>query len=1592
MAKGKIVGQIDIIMTSKGVKMVSKDLEKVSKTTKEVEKNTKKATDTQKKSTKVAKDYDKQNKSVFQGNLSSAKSFSKMNQTIGSDSGSSGLVGAYATLAANVFAATAAFNALRNASQVQQLEQGLEVLGRSAGRNLTVMADGFREAAGFAVSYDQALKAISVGSSASFSSTQIEGLAEVAKAAATALGRDVGDAVDRLTRGAAKLEPEILDELGIFVRLDDASAKYAASLGVAGSELTRFQQRQAFANEILDQGRRKFGEVGQEVDASAFDRLAATLADLSRTVLDFLNSVLDPLAGFLAENTIALSGLFLIITKGIINSALPAINKMGQAAIEASGKAMGLANAQVAKTEREIKAQRGLMKPLKMVKGEYQNLFEKIKAGTATIKEQELAQKKLQLTIQKRQANILKGGLKNLELKKKELAAIELEEQKLKSLIALENKRQMKQGGAAASKAAGQFGRIEGGVLGALDKDFDQGNFLGGMNKAFKKSNKATGAYINRIKTAGVQTKLFGKFQIPFLSKSLPIAGAAFKGFGLSAKIAMKGIFTAIPVIGQFLLVFDLLIIGIKKAIGFLGGLIPEASNLAKAMDELNQITKSFAEQNAKANLENKNAAQLLIISANSTNQLLEATKKASKAHKEAFEEANNFGKALMILQRRAAEVGDSFGRFFRSIGDNAQITFLYVQKLINDLMNSGPVRGFFNTFTAIFNAIFAEKGEELSFIDPAKIEEENKAIQSQIDEIQAARAKLLDKSNLTGDNFNLSSQMPEIKAFEQLMSGSGAATRELQDLLGGADVTINSFLKSLGTASSVGGLPEGLQKLSKETDKNGKATAANIAINRIFEDGILNTVEAQELLQIAMDKGTEKSVLSGKSAEELGQQFQNSGEKINEFFTSFRKKAAVGPMLSELKAMKNEVATLAKGEDGTEAIFESFEQAPASLRSVVDNTQSIQDVTKQLNAELQKEIKNEKVIAELKAQIGEARATELDKLETLTRELFKQQLFDQAKLKSLQQQDKALKKFSKVNSAATQFQIEKANAQQKITDKRLKNELELAEKSLTIDSQRLIEEGKIDELSKEQLEVYSTIQDKKQEISENDEKAIQAGEKQALIDREILALTKLQNAATIAEANAQMKVLKATQAKANAARGLGRGQTSGQELKAQKESARIARDQAQFEVDNLQEKLRIELIILKARLKAAKVSDDEIKKIEEAFNLQAKAQKDAAGSKLTGAQADFDSVGNDRFTGLLGDTAGFKSLSAIDTASTELGTIDGANTQDKMEALMESTAPMREALMALGPEGEAVATAQAGIVSLVSAFDIISDSGAATEDRLAAVGAAIGTMGQIMAANSRAQIAEIDGQIEAEKKRDGKSAESLNKIKAMEKKKEEMERKMFERNKKMQMAQTVMNTAASIMGVLSGVKDPLITAPLALAQVVMFAAMGAAQLAVISKQQFQGGSTSIEKPSTALNVGKRSNAVNVANQATGGELNYLRGGSTTGQNLGGAGGSFPGGAMGRRGYANGGEGIMVGERGPEVITPAAPVDITPNFALGGAGSNVNFTINAVDAAGVEDVLMNQRGNIIRMIREAANENGTMFLEEIDTQAYGSNT
>ena len=66
----------------------------------------------------------------------------------------------------------------------------------------------------------------------------------------------------------------------------------------------------------------------------------------------------------------------------------------------------------------------------------------------------------------------------------------------------------------------------------------------------------------------------------------------------------------------------------------------------------------------------------------------------------------------------------------------------------------------------------------------------------------------------------------------------------------------------------------------------------------------------------------------------------------------------------------------------------------------------------------------------------------------------------------------------------------------------------------------------------------------------------------------------------------------------------------------------------------------------------------------------------------------------------------------------------------------------------------------------------------------------------------------------------------------------------------------------------------------------------------------------------------------------------------------------------------------IVGERGPELFTPSTSGNITRNDNLGGGDVNVNFTIQANDAQGFDDLLTQRRGMITQFIRDAMAEQG----------------
>ena len=326
-----------------------------------------------------------------------------------------------------------------------------------------------------------------------------------------------------------------------------------------------------------------------------------------------------------------------------------------------------------------------------------------------------------------------------------------------------------------------------------------------------------------------------------------------------------------------------------------------------------------------------------------------------------------------------------------------------------------------------------------------------------------------------------------------------------------------------------------------------------------------------------------------------------------------------------------------------------------------------------------------------------------------------------------------------------------------------------------------------------------------------------------------------------------------------------------------------------------------------------------------------------------------------------------------------------GKSMADKIGAMGDALSPMTAELAKLGPEGEAMSMAMSGAFTLAetftSAFEQLKEGPISLQDGLGMAASAVQGLSQMLAAKSKMAVAGVDKEIEAEKRRDGKSAGSLAKIAALEKKKEQMKRKAFEQDKKMKMAQTVISTASGVMNALDSAPVPF---NFILAG--MVAAMGAAQLGIISGMSFQGGGAGAGagKTPSAISVGNRQNSVDMAKaRSPSGELAYARGAGGTGQGM----TNFrPTGAFSGYKHRAGG-GYIVGEQGPELFMPDVPGEIISSGQEMGGATNVTFNINAVDAAGVEDLLLTQRGNIIGMIRESANAHGENFLESVNTMA-----
>lgn len=250
----------------------------------------------------------------------SARDFANEQQGLG------GLVRLYATVAANTYAAATAFKALSEAMNFNNMIAGLDALGAASGKNLGGLSKRVSDLTNGAVSMQDAMKVVAQTSTAGISSKDIERLTVVAKNASLALGLSMPDALNRLSRGVVKLEPELLDELGLFTKIGPATEAYARSLGKTTASLSDFERRQAFLNAIIKEGETSFSALG-ELTTNPYEKLAATLKNLSQQGLNFVNKVLVPVVEFLSSSPMALATALGAVGFALVKQALPALGE-----------------------------------------------------------------------------------------------------------------------------------------------------------------------------------------------------------------------------------------------------------------------------------------------------------------------------------------------------------------------------------------------------------------------------------------------------------------------------------------------------------------------------------------------------------------------------------------------------------------------------------------------------------------------------------------------------------------------------------------------------------------------------------------------------------------------------------------------------------------------------------------------------------------------------------------------------------------------------------------------------------------------------------------------------------------------------------------------------------------------------------------------------------------------------------------------------------------------------------------------------------------------------------------------------------------
>lgn len=1678
--------EVDVI--AKGLKGILKELEGMGAAVESTSKR-------QKEANKSSQDlYDTQAKGII-GTANSTKSFSKLSQTIGS--GSFGLVGAYATLAANAFAVSAAFNTLREAAKVEQVLKGIETQGARTGRTLTVAASQVQQLTNYSLSYADSLRSVAQVTAAGFGTKDLLELTKVATNASIALGRNIPDSMDRIVKGVSKLEPELLDELGIMTKIGESSAAYARANGKTAESLTSFEKRQALLNAVVAEGAVKFGDLSNSVKPNVYDQVASTFDNLVNSISKLINKVAIPFAAFFATSQLGLLGLGAIFLSTVRDQILPGFSRMA----EASRKA---ADIQAAAAASELKSIGSLSGGKRKAYNEY---VTSLKNQTATTEQFTAA---VAENAAKRQAindRDTSGTNFTEKTKARQLAKTKLE---LEAITAAQQT--LSKSSLEGAKANGVAAVSELSLFNVREKSKDIFKSIGEFHnaeiatqeKAVTKMDKLTNTTKAYGKTAVLSMQLAGQAtlqMLPYIGLAIAAVGAlyaAWEKYGRSE--AEKSKSAALTEFNEIL------------------------STTNKKMEELirvQQVAASGAQVTQQALILQANAVLEITSSYFKLANAIDAAEQAKERKKKPKEDADRSVRDLF-----KGDVGYETAGLAGAEGMTSAISTLNEKQLatvkaFEELAKTSPkvvnqfyaLEGGYSAFekqltdTKLYKMVgllskvdketrnivpsietLAQtfKSSETIYEDFTKSLTPSTPYDAAIKGLKATTAALKEVENSTKNNVglvtdytallgNIGPEMrtllsTETKGAVQNMESLTASiqnykslgltateddkkkqkvledvlsiqkkqvtlirteledrTKTLEDnqqsvILDQSRITLGQArLSLLQRQDSITG--EGLKKQMQQENSIKAIQVDALKLQRDVAEIKVKSLEADlealKLQRTSMDelKGKEKltraiAILELKSQQAKlglfkGEESKALGDRIKELQTGDLSSASEAALAAQETSTKTQIKN---AKAGVTALSNSMNAIRIGMSSTAEQNARADLVNIKNKIETQKVVKNiariENDRASLETKITELTISRAGGLSAELRDIKEQSNIRKESLdETFNEQKKILEGEIKISvamgkGAADALKLQKDKLQKLTDEYNARVALEGTQARFNILDKIAIK------TEEERIELIQKSLDFKQKLVSNNADLLNS---ELALRSAQRSLKDKQGGATDTEASQTLEQIDA----AKTALAIAKEEAAIKKSLIDLEYQLLAAQHAMMMQD-----LKIRKADIDARLSEdykankpldqglleqsnifAKLIDDNSSTTVASFMKGAEIAKKAvengfetAGVKLATTLAKGPAISG----GFLSNLTDMQNRAEVRARRAEAGTPTsplGAITEE-MDSHINR---MKESLSALGPQGELVLAVAQGATNMSKAFQDFGkvlqekDLGKSIAAGLEVASQAINMIQGILKASSDAKIANIDKEIAAEQKRDGKSAASVAKIAEMEKKKQTLAKKSFDVQKKLQMAQIVVSTAAAIAGALS--MPPVPGAPWNIALASMMGALGAAQLAIVAGTSFDGGG-SINTPSapSSLSIGKQNSTIDLAKGPSanaGGEVGFLRGSSGSGSNASNYRtiGSAYGGEL-VRGY--GSRGFVVGEKGPERINMDTPITVTPvNDNNGGAAPiNANINIHALDSSDVQRVLVGQKGNIIKMLREAANASGKSFMEDVNVNVY----